>query len=201
MHADSRVHDDEPVPERRPPAINGLQAEGRWTPVGFRLQGNYTFTSPRDPDRDQRVGDIASHRINLLGGTRFFNDRLDAELRVNGVLGRKTGAGTTVNANPFPKIADYSIVSAALTYRRLVPGVDLQFSVENLFNQDYWDPVAAQSERVPDRGADSSAGYDRIPPPAGHPLSMRRSVGVASMISGSRGCWASRPAKARRSPG
>jgi outer membrane receptor protein involved in Fe transport len=31
-------------------------------------------------------------------------------------------------------------VSAAFTYRRLVPGVDVQFSVENLFNQDYWDP-------------------------------------------------------------
>jgi len=78
--------------------------------------------------------------VNFLGGTRFFGDRLDTELRVNGVLGRKTGAGTTVGNNPFPKIADYFIVTTAVTYRRLVPGVDLQFSVENLFNQDYWDP-------------------------------------------------------------
>ena len=121
-------------------AISGMQAEARWTLDQFRLQGNYTFTSPRNPDNDQRVGDIASHRINFLGGTRFFSDRLDAELRLNGVLGRKTGAGTTVSANPFPKIADYAIVSTAFTYRRLVPGVDLQFSIENLFNQDYWDP-------------------------------------------------------------
>ena len=60
------------------------------------------------------------------------------ELRVNGVLGRQTGKGTTVSNNPFTKIPDFFIVSAALTYRRLVPGVDLQFSVENLFNQDYW---------------------------------------------------------------
>lgn len=121
-------------------AIKGLQADARWTPDSYRFQANYTFTSPRDPDRDQRVGDIAGHRLNFLGGTRLFRDRLDTELRVNGVLGRKTGAGTTVNNNPFPKIADYFIVSAAFTYRRLVPGVDLQFSVENLFNQDYWDP-------------------------------------------------------------
>jgi outer membrane receptor protein involved in Fe transport len=121
-------------------AIKGLQADARWTPDAYRFQANYTFTSPRDPDRDQRVGDIAGHRLNFLGGTRLFRDRLDTELRVNGVLGRKTGAGTTVNNNPFPKIADYFIVSAAFTYRRLVPGVDLQFSVENLFNQDYWDP-------------------------------------------------------------
>ena len=121
-------------------AIKGFQADGRWTPASYRIQGNYTFTSPRDPDRDQRIGDIASHRINLLGGTRFFTDRLDAELRFNGVLGRKTGAGTTVSANPFPKIANYGIVSGALTYRRLFPGADIQLSVENLFNQDYWDP-------------------------------------------------------------
>ena len=120
--------------------IKGLQADARWTPESFRLQANYTFTSPQDPDRDQRVGDIASHRLNVLGGRRFFSDRLDTEMRINGVLGRKTGAGTTVFNNPFTKIADYFIVSGAVTYRRLVPGVDLQFSVENLFNQDYWDP-------------------------------------------------------------
>ena len=120
--------------------IKGLQADARWTPGNYRFQANYTFTNPRDPDRDQRVGDIASHRLNFLGGTGWFADRLDAELRVNGVLGRKTGAGTTVSQNPFPRIADYFIVSTAFTYRRLVPGVDVQFSVENLFNQDYWDP-------------------------------------------------------------
>ena len=51
-----------------------------------------------------------------------------------------TGAATTVSNNPFPKIADYFIVSTAFTYRRLVPGVDLQLSIENLLNQDYWDP-------------------------------------------------------------
>ena len=121
-------------------AINGFQAEARWTLDTVRIQGNYTFTSPRDPDRDQRVGDIASNRINFLAGTRLFKDRLDTELRLNGVLGRKTGAGTTVSNNPFPKIDDYAIVSAAFTYRRLVPGVDLQLSLENLFDQDYWDP-------------------------------------------------------------
>ena len=45
-----------------------------------------------------------------------------------------------MNNNPFLKIDDFFIVSPAFTYRRLVPGVDVQFSVENLFNQDYWDP-------------------------------------------------------------
>jgi outer membrane receptor protein involved in Fe transport len=120
--------------------IWGLQGDARWTPSRYRLQGNYTFTSPRDPDRDQRVGDIASHRINVIGGTQFFDDRLETELRLNTVFGRKTGAGTTVTANPFTRIDNYGLVSAAVTYKRLFTGIDLQFSVENLFDQEYWDP-------------------------------------------------------------
>ena len=153
--------------------IKGLQADARWTPASYRFQANYTFTSPRDPDRDQRVGDIASHRLNFLGGTRLFGDRLDTELRVNGVLGRKTGAGTTVNNNPFPKIADYFIVSAAFTYRRLVPGVDLQFAVENLFNQDYWDPSLRNPSGFPIAAQDSSTRHDCFSETPGHSLSMR----------------------------
>lgn len=119
----------------------GIQAEAQWTPKGYRFLANYTWTDPKDPDKDQRVGDIASHRANLLGSTSLFGDRLDAELRVNGVWGRKTGKGTTVSNNPYSQIDDYVIAAAALTYRNLfLPGFDLQLSVENLLDTEYWDP-------------------------------------------------------------
>jgi outer membrane receptor protein involved in Fe transport len=139
--------------------IEGLQAEAHWNPGAIHLQGNYTFAHPRDPDADLREGDIASHRVNVIGGTRLLRDRLDAELRINGVFGRKTGAGTTVSTNPLTEIDNYVIVSPALTYRRLFRGADLQFSVENLFNTQYYEPslrsptgfpIAAQ---VPQPGA------------------------------------------------
>ena len=139
--------------------LQGLQAEGRWTVAGWHLNGNYTFAHPRDPDRNQRVGDIASHRLNVLGGTSFLNKRLDADLRMNGVIGRQTGKGTTVDANPFTEIPNFAIVGASLTYRRLFTGVDLQFSVENMFDTQYWDPSLRNpsgfpiAARIPQPGA------------------------------------------------
>ena len=129
--------------------LSGLAGDARWSPSRYRIEGNYTYAHPEDPDHNLRVGDIAGQRVNILGGTKFFNDRLDAELRFNAVLGRQTGAGTTVTASPFTKIPDYGIVSTAFTYRRIVPGVDVQFSIENLFNQDYWDPALRNPSGFP----------------------------------------------------
>ena len=55
--------DDEPVPERRDASRSrGCRARPAGPPERFRLAGNYTYARPRDPDRDLRVGDIASHR-------------------------------------------------------------------------------------------------------------------------------------------
>lgn len=118
--------------------IEGLQADAGWTPGAYRLSGNYTWSRPRDPDRDLRVGDIAGHRVNLLGG--WSHGQLDVELRFNWVLGRITGAGTTVTANPFKSMPDYAILGGAVTYRRVVPGIDVQLSFENLFDSLYYDP-------------------------------------------------------------
>jgi outer membrane receptor for ferrienterochelin and colicins len=118
--------------------IQGLQADASWTPGAFRLGANYTYARPRDPDRDLRVGDIASHRVNAQGG--WTRGPLDVELRLNWVLGRMTGVGTTVDRNPYTEMPDYAILGGAVTYRRLVPGIDLQLSFENLFDTLYYDP-------------------------------------------------------------
>ena len=119
--------------------IRGLMGELHWTPRFAQLAANYTYSHPVDPDRDLRVGDIAGHRVNVLAN-RTFARRLDLDLRLNWVLGRQTGKGTTVDRNPYTKIDDYAIVNAALSYRRLLPGVDLQLSVNNLFDSLYYDP-------------------------------------------------------------
>jgi outer membrane receptor protein involved in Fe transport len=139
--------------------LSGLQAEAKWTVSGWRLDGNYTFAHPRDPDRKQRVGDIASHRVNLLAGTSFLNQRLDADVHMNSVFGRRTGKGTTVDASPYTEIPNYAILGAALTYRRLFTGIDLQFSVENMLDTEYWDPSLRNpsgfpiAARIPQPGA------------------------------------------------
>jgi outer membrane receptor protein involved in Fe transport len=55
-------------------------------------------------------------------------------------MGRKTGKDTTVNRNPYDKIDDYAVVHLAASYRKILPGLDLQFVVNNLFDSEYFDP-------------------------------------------------------------
>ena len=119
--------------------MRGLMGEAHWTPPFVKLTGNYTYAHPYDSDRDLRVGDIASHRVNLLA-SRTFLRKLDLDLRLNWVMGRVTGRGTTVDRNPYTKIDNYAVVNGAVTYRGLLPGVDLQLVVNNVFDSLYYDP-------------------------------------------------------------
>lgn len=121
--------------------ILGAQLEGQWSPGRYRFVGTWTYADPRDTNRDLRVGDIADHRFGLSASARLLGDRLDANVRLNAAVGRKTGRGTTVTASPFTRIDDYLIAGAAATYRNLlVPGADLQLSVENLFDSSWYEP-------------------------------------------------------------
>jgi len=60
--------------------------------------------------------------------------KLELEARLNWVIGRVTGKGTTVDKNPYSEMPNYATFGAALGYRRLLPGIDLQLSVENLLD-------------------------------------------------------------------
>jgi outer membrane receptor protein involved in Fe transport len=95
----------------------------------------------------------------VLAGTSFLDNRLDADVRMNSVFGRQTGKGTTVDANPFTEMPDYAIFGGTLTYRRLFTGIDVQFTVENMFDTEYWDPSLRNpsgfpiAARIPQPGA------------------------------------------------
>ncbi len=150
----------------RPTGRRGLRGSRATTPTPTRTTPTATCGS----------GDIASHRVNLLGGCTFAR-KLDLELRLNWVMGRVTGKGTTVDRNPYTKIPTTRSSAAAVTYRRLLPGVDLQLSVENLFDTLYYDPslrnpsgfpIAARIPQPP-RPCTSTCGRadERSRPPAG----------------------------------
>jgi len=136
--------------------IKGAQVEAAWTPKRFQLSANYTYTDSYNPDMGLPVGDIASHRFNLQGRT-LLHDKLDLSLRLNWVIGRDTGPGTTVGTNPYSSIDDYLVAHAAVSYRDLLPGIDLQLVVQNLFDTEYFDP----GTRVADGGFFAA----RIPQP------------------------------------
>ena len=121
--------------------IFGAQLEGQWSPGRYRFVGTYTYEHPEDTVRHLRVGDIADHRFGLSATARLFEDRVDANLRLNAAVGRKTGKGTTVTASPYTKIDDYLIAGGAVTYRNLlVAGLDLQLAVENLLDSTWYEP-------------------------------------------------------------
>jgi outer membrane receptor protein involved in Fe transport len=127
--------------------ISGILAQARWTPGRYDVWANYTYADPFNPDKGVRVGDIASHRFNLLGGATYF-DKLDLSLRLNWVLGRWTGENTTVDRNPFDKIDDYAALHFAARYR-LPWGLDVQLSVNNLLDTEYFDPALRNPSGFP----------------------------------------------------
>ncbi len=127
--------------------IKGVQAEAQWTPGAYRLGANYTFTDPFNPDYQSigneepgaRIGEIASHRFNLLASALYFG-HLEPSLRLNWVMDRETGPGTTVDLSPYSEIDDYFLVNGAVTYRDILPGLDLQLAVENIADTEWYSP-------------------------------------------------------------
>lgn len=136
--------------------VRGLQLSGTLALKGMDLFANYTYTDPKDPDLDLRVGDIASHRLNL-GLYTSLTSQVFLDLRGNYVGVRRTGPGTTVGGNPLGDVPASFVAHATLTYRDLLPGVGLQLIVKNLFDRDYSDPGI--------RAADGSFFAARIPQP------------------------------------
>lgn len=145
--------------------ITGAQLRFDYEPSErFSLWGNYTYTDPRNIDPldasgnpvldasggvigEQPVGDIAEHQVNLGLNGRFF-DALDGNLRINYVGDRPTGAGTTVTGNPFSQIDSHLVAHLALTYEGLFRGTSLQLVVNNLFDEQYFDPGIRDASQV-----------------------------------------------------
>jgi len=137
--------------------VTGAQASASADVGIFNLFGNYTYSSPYnvkptdnfgDPKEDTgrlRVGDIASHHLNLGVDARWR--RFDGDLRINVVSSRRTGEGTTAYYNPLRNVPGYAVTNGALLYD-FGRGVAAQFIVNNLFNASYSDPGVAAADGV-----------------------------------------------------
>jgi outer membrane receptor protein involved in Fe transport len=138
--------------------IRGVQATASARLGRFDLLANYTFTDPLsvDPDSgaEQRIGDIASHQVNLDVNASFW-DRLGTDLRVNYVGSKETGKNTTISDNPLDEIDSYTVAHFTLTYKdplrhlsreRLSIRSELQLIVNNLFDAEYSHPGARTAD-------------------------------------------------------
>jgi outer membrane receptor for ferrienterochelin and colicins len=153
--------------------IRGMVLGGAYRRERLALRANYSYTDPHnvealDPlgrvelDADghavqQRIGDIASHRLNL-GGYVALASQLTIDMRYNYVGARRTGVGTTVPDNPYRQIDAYGIVGGALTWGGLTPGLEVQMVVDNLLDSEYFHPGVRSAEdaihvaRLPQNG-------------------------------------------------
>ena len=147
---------DDPIFTQRFQNANALRARGVQSNASFQyrnvdLFGNYTYTSPmftkttRELRLDSRspslrVGDIASHHLNL--GAQIRSGKLDTSIRVNFV-----GSRQTVLSNPQSDVPRYTVANAAVSYDFL-PGLTAQLVVNNLFDAQYRDPGVRTADNI-----------------------------------------------------
>lgn len=134
--------------------IQGLQGNVNWKMSNYRAYLNYTFTSPYNnriengelTEEFERIGDIASHQINAGVNARYF-ENLNINLRFNYIGERLTGPGTSVplNLRTFDPVY---LLNGAIMYENLLPGLDLQFGVNNILDQEYSDPGIRTADGV-----------------------------------------------------
>lgn len=127
--------------------MTGLQATATYKlSKNYFFNANYTYCNPQNTkdlegkDANLRIGDIASHRLNVEANGEFFS-KLNVNLRLNYVGNRQTGAGTTIATNPLTNIDAYTTLHTTIGYSNfLVKGLSLQFTVQNILDNLYYHP-------------------------------------------------------------
>lgn len=143
--------------------VRGIQARAEWKREDYSLWGNYTFTDPLNTNpvgsdaEDLRIADIASHQVNLGVDATLFR-KLTLSARINYVGSRDRGPETTVGADRFTVIDAYTVAHLTVGYKDILPHTHLQVIVNNLFDEEYFDPGVRESnnvafaDRLPQRG-------------------------------------------------
>lgn len=121
--------------------IQGVMGTLTYFQKDFNVYFNFTYTNPNQLNTDgslTRIGDISSFSCNA-GATATFFKKLDANIRLNYVGLRPTGANTTISSNPLSKINPYFLLNAALSYQ-ITKFLNLQLIGDNLLNTEYFYP-------------------------------------------------------------
>ena len=144
--------------------IQGIQSNLSAKFDKYTLYANFTFTDPKNnimkdgelTNTYQRIGDIASFHFNTGINASYF-DHLNVNLRMNYVSKRPVGSNTSVSSNPgnFPA---FVLVNSSIMYKEILPGLNAQLIINNLFDLQYSDPGIRSADgvlysyRTPQRG-------------------------------------------------
>lgn len=144
--------------------IQGIQSNlsAKWNQ--YMLYANFTYTDPKNnilkdgelTNTYQRIGDIASFHLNAGVNATYF-DRLNVNLRMNYIGKRPVGSETSVSSNPGNFTAT-ALFNSAIMYKEILPGLNAQLIINNLFDLQYSDPGIRSADgglysyRTPQRG-------------------------------------------------
>lgn len=131
--------------------ISGIQSTLTYKAGTWSAYANYSYTDPRQTYSesgkvDNLIGDISRHKFNT-GVNKIFFKKLDVNLRLNYTSERETGEGTTVplNWDNFPGVV---LLNGAISYRDLLPGLQLQVVCNNILNETYYHPGTKAADGV-----------------------------------------------------
>lgn len=144
--------------------IQGLQSNLTAKLYQYMFYANFTYTDPKNnilkngelTNTYQRIGDIASFHLNAGVNATYF-DRLNINLRMNYISKRPVGSNTSVISNPgdFPATV---LFNSSIMYKEILPGLNAQLTINNLFDLQYSDPGIRSADgvlysyRTPQRG-------------------------------------------------
>ena len=146
--------------------ILGFQTSAQYKIGNYSIYGNYSYVLPKVEKLDTngvgtnefiRIGDIASHRLNLGINATYF-ENLNINLRANFASRRPVGPETSVNENTLGDFPSFALLNGAITYKNLIPGLQAQVSVSNILDHAYSDPGIRSADgisrpyRIPQRG-------------------------------------------------
>ncbi len=109
---------------------------------GSFLTLNYTYQDPEDDLSGERLPDVPAHKGNILFNyriSRYFN--FYTGLFLKDTMPRAKGDTRS-------DVSGYAIVNMGFTAKKFLPGfegLEIDASVHNLFDKEYWDPSPANS--------------------------------------------------------
>lgn len=113
----------------------GAEVEVEYKPAdSLRLLANYAYQKSKDDATHADVGDAPNAQIYARTEWRF-SDGWHLNTQVNWV-----GKQLRVKGDPRSAVEDYTTVDIVLNARRILQGVDLTFSVRNLFDEKVYEP-------------------------------------------------------------
>ncbi len=114
--------------------IYGIETEAKYSWERNRIYANHTWQRPEDDELGSRLPDVPSHRFNI-GMDREIGKHTSGNLHLL-YVGKRPRASSDARED----LEEYATVNSSITIKNIFKTLELQGSVYNLFDQQYFYP-------------------------------------------------------------